>query len=57
LALWEETAGKLLKVMPKDYRRVLEELEKAEATGLAGEEALMAAFEANKNDASRVSGN
>jgi glutamate synthase domain-containing protein 3 len=57
LALWEETVGKLLKVMPKDYRRVLEELEKAEATGLAGEEALMAAFEANKNDASRVSGN
>ena len=57
LALWEETAEKLLKVMPKDYRRVLEELEKAEATGLAGEEALMAAFEANKNDASRVSGN
>ena len=57
LALWEETAGKLVKVMPKDYRRVLEELEKAEATGLAGEEALMAAFEANKNDASRVSGN
>jgi glutamate synthase (ferredoxin) len=57
LALWEETAIKLQKVMPKDYRRVLKELEKAEATGLAGEEALMAAFEANKNDASRVSGN
>jgi len=57
LALWEETAPKFVKVMPKDYRRVLEELEKAEAMGLAGEEALMAAFEANKNDASRVSGN
>jgi glutamate synthase (ferredoxin) len=57
LALWEETAPRLVKVMPKDYQRVLEELEKAEAMGLAGEEALMAAFEANKNDASRVSGN
>jgi glutamate synthase (ferredoxin) len=57
LALWEETAVKFVKVMPKDYRRVLEELEKAEAMGLAGEAALMAAFEANKNDASRVSGN
>jgi glutamate synthase (ferredoxin) len=57
LALWEETAQKFVKVMPKDYRRVLEELEKAEAKGLTGEEALMAAFEANKNDASRVSGN
>jgi glutamate synthase domain-containing protein 2/glutamate synthase domain-containing protein 3 len=57
LALWEETAPKLVKVMPRDYQRVLEELERAEATGLTGEEALMAAFEANKNDASRVSGN
>jgi glutamate synthase domain-containing protein 2/glutamate synthase domain-containing protein 1/glutamate synthase domain-containing protein 3 len=57
LALWEETASNLVKVMPKDYRRVLEELDKAKALGLAGEEALMAAFEANKNDASRVSGN
>ena len=57
LALWEETAVKFVKVIPKDYRRVLEELERAEAMGLTGEAALMAAFEANKNDASRVSGN
>jgi hypothetical protein len=26
LALWEETAGKLLKVMPKDYRRALTDM-------------------------------
>ncbi len=57
LALWQETAARFIKVMPKDYRRVLQALQKAEAAGLAGEEALMAAFEANKNDASRVSGN
>jgi glutamate synthase (ferredoxin) len=43
--------------MPKDYRRVLDAVQRAEAAGLVGEEALMAAFEANKNDASRVSGN
>ena len=43
--------------MPKDYRRVVEALQEAEAKGLIGDEALMAAFEANKNDASRVSGN
>jgi glutamate synthase domain-containing protein 3 len=57
LALWQETAAKFVKVMPKDYRRVLEALREAESKGLVGDEALMAAFEANKNDASRVSGN
>ena len=57
LALWQETAGNFVKVMPRDYRRVLEELQRAEAKGLVGDEALMAAFEANKNDAARVSGN
>ena len=57
LALWQEPAAKFVKVMPRDYQRVLEELAKAEAKGLVGEEALMAAFEANKNDAARVSGN
>jgi glutamate synthase (ferredoxin) len=43
--------------MPRDYRRVLDCLRQAESRGLVGEEALMAAFEANKNDAARVSGN
>ena len=57
LALWQETAPKFVKVMPRDYRRVLEALQDAETKGLVGDDALMAAFEANKNDASRVSGN
>ena len=56
-ANWEENAPKFVKVMPKDYLRVVEALKQAEAKGLVGDEALMAAFEANKNDASRVSGN
>jgi hypothetical protein len=43
--------------MPKDYRRVLEALQEAESKGLVGDDALMAAFEANKNDSARVSGN
>ena len=47
----------LSKLCRRDYRRVLEALEEAEAKGLVGDEALMAAFEANKNDAARVSGN
>ena len=57
LALWQETAAKFVKVMPRDYRRVAEALQQAEAKGLVGDDALMAAFEANKNDAARVSGN
>ena len=57
LALWEENAPKFVKVMPKDYRRAFEALQEAEANGLTGDDALMAAFEANKSDASRVSGN
>ncbi len=57
LALWQETARQFVKVMPKDYRRMLEALRQAEGRGLVGEEAIMAAFEANKNDAARVSGN
>ena len=56
-ANWEENAPKFVKVMPKDYLRVVEAIRQAEAKGLVGDEALMAAFEANKNDASRVSGN
>jgi glutamate synthase (NADPH/NADH) large chain len=54
---WGDAVTKFVKVMPKDYRRMLEAIEKVEAEGLKGEEALMAAFEANKNAESRVSGN
>ena len=57
LALWEETAQKLVKVTPKDHRRMVEAIRRAEEEGLTGEAAVMAAFEANKNDAARVSGN
>jgi glutamate synthase (ferredoxin) len=56
-ANWDEYAPRFVKVMPKDYLRVVDALKQAEARGLVGEAALMAAFEANKNDASRVSGN
>jgi glutamate synthase (ferredoxin) len=57
LALWEDTAPKFVKVMPKDYRRMLDAIRRAEQEGLVGDEAVMVAFEANKNDAARVSGN
>ena len=56
LALWEEMVSKFVKVMPKDYKRVLSALKKAEADGLSGDEALNAAFEANARDVARVGG-
>ncbi len=57
LNLWEEMVPKFVKVIPKDYKRVLESLERVRSTGLSGEEAIMAAFEANVRDVSRVGGN
>ena len=57
LALWDDVAPKFVKVMPKDYKRMLDALQQAERAGLVGDAAIMAAFEANKNDAARVSGN
>ena len=57
LALWEDIAQKFVKVMPNDYRRMLEAIQHAEKGGTIGDEAVMVAFEANKNDAARVSGN
>ncbi len=57
LADWANAVKKFVKVMPRDYRRVLEALKQAEASGLSGDEAINAAFEANVGDASRVGGN
>ncbi len=57
LKLWEEMIPKFVKVMPKDYKRVLQCLEKVKGAGLSGEEAIMAAFQENSRDLSRVGGN
>jgi glutamate synthase (ferredoxin) len=56
LALWDEMLPKFVKVMPKDYKRVLQALRKAEQDGLTGDEALNAAFEANARDVARIGG-
>lgn len=47
LADWPETAGKFVKVLPQDYERVLQAIKRAEERGLAGDEAVQAAFEEN----------
>ena len=56
LADWKNLAPKFVKVLPKDYKRVLEKLKEAEKQGLSGDEAIMAAFEANIRDVARVGG-
>ena len=56
LALWEEMVPKFVKVMPKDYKRMLQAIKRVSAAGLSGEEAIMAAFEENARDVSRVGG-
>ncbi|HTQ32220.1 MAG TPA: glutamate synthase large subunit [Opitutaceae bacterium] len=57
LDAWDQMVPRFVKVMPKDYKRVLACLERAHSQGLTGDEAIMAAFEENAHDLSRVGGN
>lgn len=41
---WKTYGRKFTKVIPKDYKRMLENIDRAHKAGLKGEEALMAAF-------------
>ncbi len=56
LADWNKFVPKFVKVIPKDYQRVLESMKKVKQQGLSGDEAVMAAFEANVRDVARVGG-
>jgi glutamate synthase (ferredoxin) len=42
LVSWEETQGIFVKIMPRDYKRVLQAIKKAEESGLSVDEAVMA---------------
>jgi glutamate synthase (ferredoxin) len=53
---WNAMLPKFVKVMPKDYKRVLQAIENAIADGLSGDDALNAAFEANSRDVARIGG-
>jgi glutamate synthase (ferredoxin) len=57
LADWDAAQARFVKVLPKDYGRVLRAVAEAEAAGLSGDDAVMAAFEANRRDLARVGGN
>jgi glutamate synthase (ferredoxin) len=54
---WDDLLPKFVKVLPRDYERMLNAFKKVEEQGLSGDEAAMAAFEANLNDLARVAGN
>jgi glutamate synthase (ferredoxin) len=54
---WDLLLPKFVKILPKDYKRMLACIERAQAQGLTGDEAIMAAFEENARDTSRVGGN
>ncbi len=56
LSNWETMAPQFVKVMPRDYKRVLQHIQKAISDGLSGDDALSAAFEENARDVSRIGG-
>jgi len=56
LALWDEMIPKFVKVLPNDYKRVLESQRKMLETGMSEDEAEMAAFELNAKDVARMGG-
>jgi glutamate synthase (ferredoxin) len=57
LERWQELLPKFVRVLPHDYRRVVEAQHKMRQKGLSPEEAEMAAFEQNAHDQARVGGN
>jgi len=56
LAQWDRLLPRFVKVLPNDYKRVIEAQQRMEAAGMSADEAAMAAFEANAHDAARVGG-
>ena len=54
---WDEMLPKFVRVIPRDYQRMLAAIARAEEQGLVGEEAIMVAFEENARDLARVGGN
>jgi glutamate synthase (NADPH/NADH) large chain len=57
LAHWDEYVWKFVKVIPKDYKRMFEAIERVKRSGLSQQQAVMVAFEENMRDVARVGGN
>jgi glutamate synthase (NADPH/NADH) large chain len=56
LASWKDWKPLFVRVMPNDYKRVIEAQKRMKAKGMSPEEAEMAAFELNSHDVSRLGG-
>jgi glutamate synthase (NADPH/NADH) large chain len=54
---WPTTVSRFIRIVPNDYRRVIEAQARMRERGLSHEEAEMAAFDENVLDAKRVAGN
>jgi glutamate synthase (ferredoxin) len=54
---WQTTVSRFIRVVPNDYRRVIEAQARMRQRGLSQDEAEMAAFDENVLDARRVAGN
>jgi len=57
LDAWETSLPRFIRVVPRDYQRMLSCISRAHEQGLSGDEAIMAAFEENAHDLARVGGN
>ena len=56
LADWQTTIRQFKRVIPRDYRRVLDALTQARNEGFSEAEAAMIAYEGNKLDKARIAG-
>jgi glutamate synthase (ferredoxin) len=54
---WQRSVARFVKVIPRDYQRMLSCIRRAHDQGLTGDEAIMVAFEENARDLARVGGN
>jgi glutamate synthase (ferredoxin) len=54
---WQTTVSRFIRVVPNDYRRVIDAQARMRQRGLSQDEAEMAAFDENVLDARRVAGN
>jgi glutamate synthase (ferredoxin) len=53
---WDEWRSRIVRVMPRDYARVLDSQRRMREAGLSSEDAEMAAFELNVRDVARAGG-
>ncbi len=57
LDAWSDSVARFVRVIPNDYRRVLDAQAAMRANGLSAEDAELAAFEQNTRDVARAAGN